>query len=125
MGVATCFAQNTLNIHQNNGTVVSYGFSEKPILTYTETGIHITTTKVDVDYPFVNLEKLTFSEETNSIGVVTTEGTNDDVRIYNINGVLLKTIKQSDGTSSFSTADLSKGIYVIKNGKTTYKIIKK
>lgn len=125
LGIASCFAQNTLNVHQKDGAMVSYGFSEKPVVTYTATGVHLTTTKVEVDYPFANLEKFTFSEEANSIDIVKTEKTNDDVRIYNINGMLLKTIKQNDGTSSYSTSDLPKGTYIIKNGKTTYKIIKK
>ena len=120
-----CFAQNTLNVHQKDGAVVKYGFSEKPTVTYTEKGIHLATTKVEVDYPFANLENFTFSEEATAIDVLTTEMTNDDVRIYNTNGVLLKTVKQSDGAASFSTSELSKGIYIIKNGKTTYKITKK
>ncbi len=125
LGVAIGFAQNTLNVHQKDGTMVSYGFSEKPVVTYTETGIHLTTTKVEVDYPFANLERFSFSDKTTSIDIVTTERTNDDVCIYNINGVLIKTIMQSDGASSFSMSDLQKGIYIVKNGKSTYKIIKK
>lgn len=122
---AAGFAQNTLNVHQKDGVVVKYGFSEKPTVTYTETGIHLATTKVEVDYPYANLEKFTFSEEATAIDVLKTEMTNDDVRIYNTNGVLLKTVKQTDGTASFSTSDLPKGIYIIKNGSTTYKITKK
>lgn len=122
---AFSYAQNTLNVHQKDGTVVKYGFSEKPTVTYTDTGIHLATTKVEVDYPFANLEKFTFSDEATAIDVLKTEMTNDDVRIYNTNGVLLKTVKQSDGAASFSTSDLPKGIYIIKNGSTTYKIVKK
>lgn len=119
------FAQNTLNVHQKDGTVVKYAFSEKPVATYTTAGIHLATTKVEVDYPLANLEKFTFSNEANAIDVLTTEGTGDDVHIYNTNGVLLRTVKQTDGTASFSTSDLPKGIYIIKNGSTTYKIVKK
>lgn len=122
---AACSAQNTLNVHQKNGTVVKYGFSEKPTVTYTATGIHLATTKVEVNYPFTNLEKFTFSEDATAIDVLKTERTNDDVRIYNTNGMLLKTVKLSDGVASLSTTDLPKGIYIIKNGKTTYKITKK
>lgn len=122
---AFSFAQNTLNVHQKDGAVVKYGFSEKPTVTYTDTGIHLVTTKVEVDYPFLNLEKFTFSDEASAIDVLKTEMTNDDVRIYNTNGVLFKTVKQSDGAASFSTSELPKGIYIIKNGSTTYKITKK
>ena len=104
---------------------MKYSFSEKPVVTYTDTGIHLVTTKVEVDYPFANLEKFTFSDEASAIDVLKTEMTNDDVRIYNTNGVLLQTVKQNDGAASFSTSELPKGIYIIKNGKTTYKITKK
>lgn len=119
-------AQNTLNIHQKDGTVTSYGFAEKPVVTYTETGIHLKTTKVELDFPLANLEKFTFTDgETDAIEEVRTENTSDDVRIYNTNGVLLRTIRQSQGKASFATDDLPRGIYIIKNGETTYKIVKR
>lgn len=125
-GVASCFAQNTLNIHQKDGAVVSYGFVEKPVVTYTATGIHLSTTKVEMDYPFTSLEQFTFSDnDANSINVLKTEGTNEDISIYDMRGMLVKTIKQSDGSASFSTSDLPQGTYIIKNGSTTYKIIKR
>lgn len=119
-------AQNTLNIHLKNGSVTSYGFGEKPVVTYTETRIHLKTTKVELDFPLTNLEKFTFTDgETDAIEEVRTENTSDDVRIYNTNGVLLRTIRQSQGKASFATDDLPRGIYIIKNGETTYKIVKR
>lgn len=126
LGVAAS-AQNTLNIHQKDGAVVLYAFSEKPVVTYTDEGIHLVTTKVEIDYPMANLEKWTFEEGDAPVSVetITTSGTADDIRIYTTSGVLVKTISQSEGTASFSTADLPAGIYIIKNGKTTYKITKK
>ena len=126
LGVASAFAQNTLNIHQKSGGVVSYAFSEKPVVTYTADGIHLSTSKVGVDYPLSNLEKFTFGDgDTNPVESIKADGVAGDVRIYSINGVLLKTVKQSEGSVSFSTADLSKGTYIIKNGVTTYKITKR
>lgn len=123
LGVA---AQNTLNIHQKDGAVMSYGFAEKPVVTYTETGIHLKTTKVELDFPLTNLEKFTFTDgETDAIEVVRTENTYADVRIYNTNGVLLRTVRQSEGKVSFATSDLPRGIYIITNGETTYKIVKR
>lgn len=126
LGVAA-YAQNILNVHQKDGVVVRYAFSDKPMVTYTDTGIHLVTTKVEVDYPMANLEKWTFEEGDAPVSVetITTSGTADDIRIYTTSGVLVKTISQSEGTASFSTADLPAGIYIIKNGKTTYKITKK
>ena len=126
LSLASAFAQNTLNIHQKSGGVVSYAFSEKPVVTYTADGIHLSTSKVEVDYPLSNLEKFTFEDgETDAVESVKAEGIAGDVRIYSINGVLVKTVKQSEGSASFSTADLPKGTYIIKNGVTTYKITKR
>lgn len=125
-GGAACFAQSVLNIHQKDGTVVSYGFSEKPVVTYTEAGVHLSTAKVEVDYPFASLEKFTFTDgAADGIEQLSAVGTSDDIRVYDMRGVLLRTIKQSEGTAAFSTHDLPRGIYIIKNGKTTYKITKR
>lgn len=125
-GGAACFAQSVLNIHQKDGTVVSYGFLEKPVVTYTETGVHLSTARVEVGYPFAGLEKFTFSDgDADAIEQLRTEGTGDDILVYDMRGVLLQTVKQSEGTASLSTQDLPRGTYIIKNGKTTYKIIKK
>lgn len=125
-GGAACFAQSVLNVHQKDGAVVSYGFSEKPVVTYTDTGVHLSTAKVEVDYPFDNLEKFTFSDGVaDGIEQLRAVGTGDDILVYDIRGVLLKTAKQSEGTAGFSTQDLPRGTYIIKNGKTTYKITKR
>lgn len=125
LGAASAFAQNTLNVHQKSGGVVSYSFSEKPVVTYTEDGIHLVTNSVEVDYPLSNLEKFTFEDSTSPSGIIRTEGGSSDVQIYSVGGTLVKTIKANEGTTTFSTSDLPAGIYVIKNGKSTYKIIKK
>lgn len=115
-------AQNTLNIHQKSGGKVSYAFSEKPIVSYTDAGIHLVTSTVEIDYPFSNLLKFTFEDSVTPIGTLCTEGTKSEVNIYTVGGVLVKTTP-ADGT--FSTNDLPAGIYIIKNGTTTYKITKR
>lgn len=125
LGAASAFAQNTLNVHQKSGGVVSYSFSEKPVVTYTEDGVHLVTNSMEVDYPLSNLEKFTFEDSTSPSGIIRTEGGSSDVQIYSVGGTFVKTIKANEGTTTFSTEDLPAGIYVIKNGKSTYKIIKK
>lgn len=122
---ASALGQNTLNIHQKDGGVVSYSFSEKPVVTYTTDGIHLSTTQVEVDYPMSNLLKFTFEDSAEETGLVLTEAPDADVRIYTLGGVLVRTVKASDGRSAFSTTDLPAGTYIIKNGKTTYKIQKR
>lgn len=125
LGGASCFAQNTLNVHQKDGAIVSYAFSEQPLVTYTDEGIHLVTTKVEVDYPMANLEKFTFSDDPNGINEIRTAGATSDIRIYALNGKLLKTVRQQEGAATFSTDELPQGVYIIKNGETTYKVTKK
>lgn len=52
-------------------------------------------------------------------------GGNGDLKIYSVNGLLLKTIKATDISYSYNyfLNSLPKGIYIIKEGKTTRKII--
>ena len=124
LGTATAFAQSTLNVHQKSGGTVSYAFSEKPVVTYSGNSLVLTTAKVNVEYPLSNLDKLTFEDgEANAIDQVSMEAPADAVtHIYNMSGVLVKSV---DASKPISTDDLKPGVYVIKNGKTTYKIIKK
>lgn len=120
------YAQTTLNIHQKDGAVVRYAFSEKPVVTYTDEGIHLMTTKVEIDYPMSNLEMFTFEDDpSHPTGILQMEGTTADIRIYTLDGKLVRTISQSEGTAAFSTADLPAGVYIIRNGKTNYKITKR
>lgn len=125
LGTASAFAQNTLNIHQKTGGVVSYSFCEKPVVTCTDDGIHLVTNSVEVDYPLSNLDKFTFEDNTSPSGIIRTEGGSSNVQIYSVGGTLVKTVKANEGTTTFTTDDLPAGIYVIKNGKLTYKIVKK
>lgn len=82
-GGAACFAQSVLNVHQKDGVVVSYGFSEKPVVTYTDAGVHLSTAKVEVDYPFDNLEKFTFSDGVaDAVEQLRAVGTGDDIQVY-------------------------------------------
>ena len=122
--MSQAFAQSTLNVHQKSGGTISYAFSEKPVVSYSGNSLVLTTAKVNVEYPLSNLDKLTFEDgEANAIDQMSMEAPADAVtHIYNISGVLVKSVEAS---KPISTDDLTPGVYVITNGKTTYKIIKK
>lgn len=123
----TSFSQNTLNIHQKTGGVVCYGLGEKPVVTYKGDCLHVHTAKVDIDFPIDNLLRFTFddAEIVTTVDEVHTLRTSDNVNIYTMNGVLMKTFTAAEGTTTFCTSDLPVGAYIIKNGQTTYKIIKR
>lgn len=118
-------AQSKMVIHQKDGGEVSYGFSEKPVVRYVDDNLNVSTATVSVDYPLAELLKITFIDETTDIGILTDTTPTGDVCIYTLNGVLVKTAAGNGGTAAIDTNGLPSGTYVIKNGKTTYKIMKK
>lgn len=119
------FSQNTLNIHQKNGGVVSYGFAEKPVLTYVEKNLHVSTDKVSIDYPLAELEKLTFNELESSIGELRLEGQSVPVCIFRTDGTLVKHMETIAGPFTFDTQELPAGTYIIKQGNITTIIIRR
>ena len=52
---AVLFAQNTVTIHQKDGQTVSYGFSVKPVITYTDNDLVITTENAEMQYPLLSV----------------------------------------------------------------------
>lgn len=117
------FSQNTLNIYQKTGNVVSYSFNEKPVVTYSGGDIVLTTASVTVNYPLAALDKFTFTDTPTDVVVPGVSTTGDGTTfIYNSSGVLLNTVP--DGLR-INLAGMEKGIYMIKNNKTTYKITRK
>ena len=136
-------AQNTLTIHQKDGQQFSFGFSEKPVITYTENEMVLTTTRTTVKYPLSSIAKLTFPDT--GTGVEETAADTDEAKIsldsYTVrisgaksgqtvfvtdaSGKTLSTYEtDQDGSVTFSIADLPQGIYIIKSESLTCKILK-
>lgn len=119
----TSMAQSTLNVHKKSGGVVSYAFSEKPVVTYSGDILVLTTSKAEVQYPIADLSKFTF--EDNGTGIIPTTivcKEAGETKVYDTAGMLVKTIASDQ---PLLIDDLKIGLYIIKNNKTTYKIIKK
>lgn len=118
------YAQNTLNIHQKNGGMVSYSFADKPVVTYVEDNLHVSTNNVSIDYPLSDLVKLTFTESGSSIGELRVEDNNSPIQIYDVNGGLIKMLVKKESESILNIQELPTGIYFIKQGTITTKIVK-
>lgn len=141
--VCPVFSQNTLTIHQKDGQQFSFGFADKPVVTYTENDLVLKTTKTELHYPLSSLAKFTFTDiedavapikESNSAQlvldnfVVSITGTNPGITVSVIgtDGKILATYKTDDnGGVTFSVAELPEGTYVIKSESLTCKILKK
>ena len=123
-------AQTALIVHQKSGGTVEYAFSEKPVVTYSDGYLIITATgsKESVMYPLSNMQKFTFGEVSDQVTRITTPASvaPQSTFIYSIDGKLVRTLNPNeDGSTSASVEGLPAGTYVIKNGTTTYKVLKK
>lgn len=126
-----------------NGEKTSYLLSNKPVITYNEECLVLTATDASIEVPRADIEKITIGQYTDvqqlqsdeqqgSITVNADGALLSDfekgmkVYLYQINGVLINqyTIPES-GSLSISLNEMERGIYIIKAGRSTIKIIKR
>ena len=134
-------AQNAISIHQKDGKVANFAFSEKPIVTYADNQLVITTTKTSVQYPLYLLQKIDFSlSDATAIEQVKpdakfrfTDGTlyitggdpGSQVVIYDMRGMTEGQYRIDDaGNAVISLQSLSKGLYIVKTNHFTFKFTK-
>ena len=142
--VCPVFAQNTLTVHQKNGEQFSFGFEDKPVVTFTDTELVVTSTKTELRYELSNVAKFTFDDvEDAVIGIksdaskasitldeynVSISGLEADaaIRLVTADGKLLQSYKaDEDGSVAFSIDKLPQGTYIITTESLSCKIIKK
>ena len=138
------FSQNTLTIHQKNGELFSIGFEKKPIVTYTDNELLVTTTNLEFRCKLENIAKFTFDDIEDAVisikadaaktGITLDEytvsitGAKPDVtvRLIASDGKLLNSYKTNqDGSATFSIDELPEGTYIISSDSLTVKILKK
>lgn len=138
------FSQNTLTIHQKDGQQFCFGFVDKPVITYTYTDLVLKTTKTEVQYPLASLAKFTFTdvedavipvkqdsnagklELDNYMVSITGAKAGVNVTVIGSDGKSVGNYKtDSEGSVTFSIADLPQGQYIINSENLTCKILKK
>ena len=142
--VAPLSAQNTLTLHQKDGQEFSFGFEEKPVVTFTQTELVISSKGVELRYELAKLSKFTFDDKDpieNAVTINTSKasitldeytvcinGAKADivVRLIASDGSTLGQYKtDADGSVTFSVAELPEGTYIIASESLTCKILKK
>jgi len=139
-------AQNTLTIHQKDGQQFSYGFGEKPVVTFTDNDLIVTTANenVKLTLALTSVEKFTFDSNETAVNDIKDNAQKasislDEYSVYIANvkenavvslssadGKQLQAFKaNADGTVSFSIADLPNGTYIISSENLSVKIQKK
>lgn len=125
IGTFSAMAQNMLNIHQLSGAVVSYSFSEKPVVTYINNILRITTTNETLDFPLSELKMMDFTTSESSDGILKIASEDRIAHIFTIDGKLVTAIETDCPSSAINTAEFPAGIYIIKYNNTSFKYIKK
>ena len=139
------WAQNAVAIHQADGQVATFAFTEKPVVTYSGNDLVLTTTKTSVTYPIYKLRKIDFDisfDELTGIkdakvkadvqfsfrgGTLTVRGgePGSQVILYNIKGVQVGQYRlDGDGNATIPTESLGKDFYVVKSKSFTFKFRK-
>lgn len=138
----SAFSNNTLTIHQKDGTQVNFGLADMPVISYTDSDLVIKSSQTEVLYPLALIAKFTFTDVED--GVISIEASSsqlvlDDymvrisgakpeitVSVIGADGKTLATHKtDAEGDITFSIAELPEGVYIIKSEEITCKVLKK
>ena len=134
-------AQNAISIYQKDGKVAQFAFSEKPVITYADNNLVLTTTLTTVQYPLYLLQKIDFgSVDLTDVkevkvdtqfsfqgGVLVVSGgePNSFVSVFNLKGVMIGQYRLDDvGCASIPMQDLKKDVYIVKTTRFSFKIKK-
>ena len=142
--VCSIFAQNTLTVHQKNGEQFSFGFEDKPVVTFTDTELIVTSTKTELRYELANVNKFTFDDVEDAVINIKSDASKASItldeyevsisgleadaaiRLITSDGKLLQSYKADEaGSVTFSIAELPQGTYIITTESLSCKIIKK
>jgi hypothetical protein len=136
--------QNTIVIHQKDGKVATFKFSEKPVVTYVGNELVLTTTETTVQYPIYLLQKMAFDIDWNDPTAVEAvkksearfhfrEGAlcisggtpGSTVSIYNLKGMKTAQYRlDGDGHATIPLQDMHKDVHVVKTDCFTFKFKK-
>ena len=105
----------------NDGNKTEVLFDEMPVFTYDNGVMTLKGEETELSWPLENLNKFTFSNVSTGIRNVKTADLDilsDGCVAYDLNGrVVRQNLK--------SLSELPKGVYLIKNGRVTTKVVRK
>ena len=125
LGNAGAMAQDAKGIvvWLHNGDKTNVLFTDMPEFSYADGYLTLQTTSspTTLSWPLEDVEKLTFEDITTGIGSIEGNGLDifsDKMEVYDLNGRLIK-----KGIKSLS--ELPKGVYIVKDGSVTIKVVRK
>ena len=145
VGPMSTWAQNAVAIHQVDGQVATFAFTEKPVVTYSGNDLVLTTTKTSVQYPIYMLKKIDFDVSFDDLtgiesvekkadaqfrfqdGMISVVGgeSGSQVFLYSMSGTKVGQYRlDGSGHIDIPVQHLSKGIYIIRTKHFTFKFRK-
>ncbi|MBO4941806.1 MAG: T9SS type A sorting domain-containing protein [Muribaculaceae bacterium] len=132
-----------LQLHLNDGTVDKYILHDKPVVTFGDGNLIVTSDKATNTYVFSTVEHFDFEEASSGVGSVTAEENTftvcvdgntlsvaaDElqwVELYTVNGTKAMSADAVDGVAEVDLSSLPAGVYVVAtNCHKAIKILKK
>lgn len=135
------WAQNAVAIYQTDGNVTKFAFTEKPVVTYSNNELVLTTSSTSVQYPIYLLKKLAFEIEWD-VETAIEEVKASDVRynfrdgslyiiggepdsiatLYNLKGIKVCQYRlDAEGKTTIPLQTLGKDTYIVKAGNLSFK----
>lgn len=144
---AVAWSASCVVVEQTNGDKSEFLLSTSPEIRYVQNAITLTTTETEIVFAASDVRKAYISESTSSQGndveliqqesvsysitindaTVSIRGMkeNETVSLFSIDGKLLCTAKaDADGKVEVSLREYTKGVYVVKVGNQTFKIVR-
>ncbi len=137
------FAEPQLKVWKKDGSTVLYALNEQPVTTFSDNKLVIKTSSATIEYPLADIQRYTY--EGVETGIESIESDNsmlvkqekdklslrnlkagEEVYLYNASGRLLDILK-SNGTDAvtISIASRPQGMYIVKCGNETIKLMKR
>lgn len=130
-----------LNVTQTDGGENSFTVSKISKITFSSTNMIVTLTDgTTSELPLASLNKMFFTDESTGIASLTTNGSQISlsdgtlhvnapkgsvVSLYNMEGKMLRTVTAQGEDTQISVSGLTKGVYIIKVGNQSKKIMNK
>lgn len=105
----------------NDGNKSEVLFADMPEFVYQDGNVTLKSKSTDLSWPIANLQKFTFENLETGIRDIKTTGLDllsDHFDAYDLNGKLIR-----KGAKSLS--ELPRGVYIVKDGNTTIKVVRK
>lgn len=139
-------AQNAVVVHQRDGKVAKFLFTEKPVVTYSGSDLLLTTSQTSVQYPIYMLQKIAFDVDGGTVssvedvttdpaaqtlfafrdGMLTISGGQPGgiVTLYDMKGMKVGQYRlDAQGRVTIPLRNLRKDIYIVNDGHRSFKIL--